>query len=153
MNLGNFFSICNVRISMYFKVKSSKIVFDIIIRDIILNFNEYHFFFSGIYSYSYFRDKFFTGGCNTCSLNVRPDLSWQKAKLTLCNLICHWKLEILFFKSFLDDFWRWYRFLFTTMFFSTQYLLGYWDLFSSWIIYFLKNFLYNLSNLISIIYH
>lgn len=125
MNLGNFFSICNVRISMYFKVKSSKIVFDIIIRDIILNFNEYHFFFSGIYSYSYFRDKFFTGGCNTCSLNVRPDLSWQKAKLTLCNLICHWKLEILFFKSFLDDFWRWYRFLFTTMFFSTQYLLGY----------------------------
>lgn len=38
---------------MYFKVKSSKIVFDIIIRDIILNFNEYHFFFSGIHIFTF----------------------------------------------------------------------------------------------------
>lgn len=45
---------------MYFKIKrfSSRIVFDC---------EGYYFKF---YSYSYFRDKFFTGGCNTCSLNI-----------------------------------------------------------------------------------
>lgn len=70
---GYFFSISDVRISIYFKVKFS------IVRDIILNFTEYHFFFFDIYSYSYFCDKFFTGGCALRMSNeVCRDRKWNQ---------------------------------------------------------------------------